>query len=316
MPIRKAMITAAGRGARLQPAADTVQKSMLPMVDRDGLTKPVIQIIAEEAFQSGIEALCLVTAPGDEERYRAQFAALRDTWRASGTEAARQQIERIDEFLERTSYVVQEEPRGYGHAVQCGRAFVGDEAFLLLLGDHLYVSDDPERPCVRQLVEVAERENCAVSAVHALREQFIGYYGTLAGERLPKSDGLHRIRRILEKPSLSRAELELHTPGLRTGHYLCFFGMHALTPRVFALLERAQQDDQELPLTPSLDELAREETYLALEVRGMRYDIGTRFGLLRTQIALAMAGSTRDELLTTLAETLAECRARNGNVAP
>ena len=142
MQISKAVITAAGRGARQYPASDTVQKAMLPLVDRDGLTKPVLQIIAEEALESGIEEICVVTAPGDEAVYRSHFrnyaANLRSTYK--GADWAEEQARRFVDLEQRLRFTVQPEAEGYGHAVWCARSFVGKEPFLLLLGDHLYIS--------------------------------------------------------------------------------------------------------------------------------------------------------------------------------
>ena len=121
--ITKAVITAAGRGARQYPASDTVQKAMLPLVDRDGLTKPVLQIIAEEALESGIEEICVVSAPGDEAVYRDQFrnyaANLRSAYK--GVDWAEEQARRLVELEQRLRFAVQPEPEGYGHAVWCAR---------------------------------------------------------------------------------------------------------------------------------------------------------------------------------------------------
>lgn len=316
MQISKAVITAAGRGVRLYPAVDTVQRGMLPIVDRDGLTKPVLQIIAEEALDSGIEEICVVCAPGDEERYLGQFRSLRDNLLEAfrSVDWARAQAARIDNLLKRLRFAVQDEPRGYGDAVACARDFVAGEPFLLLLSDHLYLSRVEDRRCAQQVLDVAKLADCAVAAVQATREHLVGRYGTLSGKRLADGPGLYQIESIVEKPSLSRAELELQTPGLRAGHYLCFFGIHVLTPRVFDLIEEeraAHGGNGELQLTPALDALARREKYVALEVRGTRYDIGTRFGLLQAQIALGLEGPYRTDLLTTVVELMAETRLRS-----
>jgi len=313
--IRKAVITAAGRGVRLYPVADTVQKAMLPIVDRDGLTKPVIQIIAEEALESGIDEICVVCAPGDDKRYREQLSLLREDLLATyaGVEWAQAQAQRLDNLIRRLCFAVQQEPRGYGHAVHCAKEFVGKEAFLLLLGDHLYISDSDQR-CAQQLINVAKRENCAVAAVQATREHLVGRYGTLSGKRVPDTQGLYQIDKIVEKPSLSQAELELQTPGLRVGHYLCFFGMHVLPHHVFDILDEewasAEKVNGELQLTPALNELAGREKYFALELAGTRYDIGARFGLLQTQLALGIAGRDHAELLTVIIDLLAEAGQR------
>ena len=310
MGIRKAVITAAGRGLRLYPVADTVQKEMLPLIDRDGLTKPAIQIIAEEALDSGIEAVCIVCAPGDEERYRAQLAQLHDNLLKAyaGAEWARAQAGRLDNLMRRLSFAVQQEPLGYGHAVSCARDFVGEESFLLLLGDHLYVSEVPGERCAQQLIRLAEQEQCAVAAVNPTREHLVRDYGTLNGKRVPDLPGVYQIERILEKPSLSKAELELQTPGLRAGHYLCFFGMHVLPHHIFDLIEENAPDENsaERQLTPALQDLANREKYLAAELRGARYDLGAKFGLLRAQIALGLAGEEGNAMLAELVGLMAE----------
>lgn len=308
MEVTRAVITAAGRGARQYPAADTVQKAMLPLVDRDGLTKPVLQIIAEEAIESGIEEICVVCAPGDEAVYRQHFrnyASLLQTVKSD--DLAVEQARRFVELEQRLRFAVQHEPEGYGHAVWCARPFVGDQPCLLLLSDHVYVSSETRR-CARQLIDLAVAEGCAVSAVQATREHLIHQYGTLSGRRLPENPEVYLIDEIIEKPNPTLAELRLQVSGLRSGHYLCFFGMHVLTPAVFELLdELVRRDVRELgsiQLTTALNALAGRERYLALEARGSRYNLGVRFGMVETQIALALAGSDRDRILSLLLESI------------
>jgi UTP--glucose-1-phosphate uridylyltransferase len=314
MRIKKAVITAAARGERLYPVADTVQKAMLPVVDVDGLEKPVMQIIAEEAFGAGIEDICVICAPGDGSRYREAFISLRDNLLKSykGVDWAREEADHIDHLLNRIHFVDQAEPLGYGHAVLCARDFVNGEPFLLLLGDYLYVSHLKGKRCASQLIELARQENCAVSAVNPTIEHQIGRYGTLTGKHQANQPGVYQVEKIIEKPSLSVAELELQTPGLRLGYYLCFFGMHVLTPNLFGLLERQLAAGAgTLPLTPALQELAATDKYLALEVKGNRYDLSKKFGLLQAQVALGLAGQAHDETLTTLVELLAEANMSN-----
>lgn len=310
MFITKAVITAAGRGARQYPASDTVQKAMLPIVDRDGLTKPVIQIIAEEALESGIEEICVVSAPGDEAIYRSHFRNYAENLRTAFREVewADEQAQRLLHLEERLTFAVQDEPRGYGHAVWCARQFVGGDPFLLLLGDHLYLSSDPRR-CARQLIDLATAESCAVSAVQATREHLIHQYGTLTGRRLADRPDVYAIDEILEKPNPTLAELRLHVPGLRAGHYLCFFGMHVLTPTVFELLDEAVNQDRRehgaIQLTSALNQLARREKYLALETHGQRFNLGVKFGTIEAQVALAMSGVDRERILAVLLDAAA-----------
>ncbi len=314
MKIRKAVITAAARGERLYPVADTVQKAMLPVMDIDGLYKPVIQIIAEEAFDSGIEEIAVVCAPGDSERYTVAFASLRDNLAKSYSHVdwATNQADKITHLLAQVTFIEQTEPLGYGHAVLSAESFVNNESFLLLLGDYIYVSQYPNRRCAAQLIEIAQQENCSVSAVNPTIEHQITRYGTLTGKQLPHEANLYQIEKIIEKPSLSVAELELQTPGLRIGYYLCFFGMHVLTANVFDLLKQ-QFAEKAFPirLTPALEQLAQKEKYLAIEMKGSRYDLSRKHGLLRAQVALGLAGQGKTETLSTLVELMAEAGSRN-----
>jgi UTP--glucose-1-phosphate uridylyltransferase len=282
---------------------------MLPIVDRDGLTKPVLQIIAEEALESGIEEICVVSAPGDEAVYRSHFrnyaANLRSAFR--GVDWAEQQARRLVDLEGRLRFAVQPEPQGYGHAVWCAREFVVGEPFLLLLGDHVYLSSEPRR-CARQLIDLAGAENCSVSAVQATREHLIHQYGTLSGRRLAQRSEVYTIDEIVEKPNPTLAELRLQVPGLRAGHYLCFFGMHVLTPVIFELLDPLVRGNVrelgQIQLTTALNELARREKYLALETRGSRFNLGVKFGVVEAQIALAIAGVDREQILAVLVDSL------------
>ncbi|HLJ17647.1 MAG TPA: sugar phosphate nucleotidyltransferase [Bryobacteraceae bacterium] len=274
MKIRKAVITAAGRNQRTLP--------LQTLIDRDGTEKSVLRIIIEEVATANIDEICIVIAPGDEAAY---------------TQAANDRASMI-------RYVPQRESLGYGHALSCARDFIKDDPFLHLVGDHLYVSPDRES-CVRRLVQVAESQACAVSAVQATRESLLQHYGTVGGQRLPGNQGLYRIERVIEKPTPTEAEQKLIVSGLRVGHYLCFFGMHVLTPGLMGILERLLASNAKIPLSTALAELARREQYLAFDLPGRRYDVGVKYGLLRAQLALALSGCDRVEVLSQLVEALA-----------
>jgi UTP--glucose-1-phosphate uridylyltransferase len=144
--------------------------------------------------------------------------------------------------------------------------------------------------------------------VQATREHLIHQYGTLAGKRLPDRPDVYVIDEIIEKPTPTLAELRLQVPGVRAGHYLCFFGMHVLTPLVFDLLDDlVQRDIREagsIQLTTALNALARREKYLALETKGSRFNLGVKFGVVEAQIALAMGGVDRETMLALLLESM------------
>ena len=278
MKIHKAVITAAGPDQRHLPLQTIVSPS--------GETKTAIQLLLDEIFEAGIRQAALIVAPGQTEAFRSA----------------------VGSHLAQIEFIEQPAPLGYGHAVLCAKDFTGDEAFLLLVGDHLYLSNG-ETSCVRQLLETAAREDCAVSAVQATREGNLPYYGAVGGKRIPGERDLYQIDNILEKPTPTVAEQELITPGLRQGHYLCFFGMHVLTNTTMRLLEEAlETSGNKLPLTPSLAAAARSGRHLAFEIAGQRYNIGETYGLLRAELAMALAGPQRDEILTMLVELMATSR--------
>jgi UTP--glucose-1-phosphate uridylyltransferase len=171
----------------------------------------------------------------------------------------------------------------------------------------LYISRE-EKSCAQQLVSVAAAEACSVSAVQATHESKLPYYGAIAGKLATGKQRLYEIDDVLEKPTPTEAEQKLVVPGLRAGHYLCFFGMHVLTPAVMDLLgEEVQRAGNRgnVHLTTALGRLASSEQYLAYEMRGRRFDIGVRYGLLIAQLALALEGEDRDEVLSGLVELLA-----------
>jgi len=274
----RALLTAAAPSQRRLP--------LQTVTDRSGITRPVLELILEDAFAAGVTETGLVVFPGDGPLFREAAGA----------------------FADRIAIIEQPVPRGYGHAVWCAREFLASEAFLLLVSDHLYVSDDPARPCARQLVEHWERERCAVSAVQATHESQLPYFGTVGGRLFDGRPGLFAIDKVREKPTPTVAEQELLVPGLRHGHYHCFFGLHVLTPTVLEELDLTLgtlRDDEKLPLSPALDALARRERYLAAELQGRRFDLDRRHGLLLAQLALALEGRHREELLEALVALLA-----------
>ncbi|HMO64911.1 MAG TPA: sugar phosphate nucleotidyltransferase, partial [Verrucomicrobiota bacterium] len=244
MEVQRAVITAAGRSQRSLP--------LQTLVDADGVTKTALQIILEEALAAGVEEVGVVVAPGDGPAFAA----------GAGPHAKRLR------FLE------QAEPRGYGHAVWTARDFTGGQPFLLLVGDHVYLSRTEAR-CAAQLVRVARQADAAVSAVQPTHEGKLPYYGAVGGRRLAGAADVYEVADVLEKPTPTEAEQRLVVPGLRAGHYLCFFGMHVLTPAVMELLdELLRVAAGPVHLSTALARLARREKYLAAEIAGRRHDLG------------------------------------------
>ncbi len=275
MKIRKALITAAARKQRTLP--------LQTLIDRDGVEKPVLRILIEEALKAGIEEIGVVVLPGDQAAY-------------AGT---------AGEHAGRLRFIEQAESLGYGNAIYCAREFIGSDGFLHMVSDHLYVARG-DRSCAQQLVELAEAEACSVSAVQATREGLLPHFGTVGGRRIHGRQNLYLVETVIEKPTPTEAEQKLIVPGLRAGYYLCFFGMHVLTPSVMQILGRLLDGNPRgAILSDALAELARSEQYLALEQFERRYDLGARYGLLMAQVALALGGTDRAEVLSQLVELLA-----------
>lgn len=274
--VTKALITAAGPAQRRLPLQN--------LTDRDGAQKPALALLLDEMLAAGIEQVGLVHAQGDRAAYAAVLAP----------------------YAAKLTFIEQPAPLGYGHAVLCGRDFVGRNPFLLQVSDHLYVSH-AAKSCTRQLLDLAEAENCAVSAVQPTHEGQLQYYGTIGGSLVPGRRGLTALERVLEKPTPTVAEQQCLVPGLRAGYYLCFFGMHVLTPALFDLLAAEQQANPgaKLGLSPALNALAAREKYLAAVLEGRRANLEAHFGLLRAQIALGLSGASRPDVLALLAEELA-----------
>ncbi len=284
MKITKAIITAAGKGQRHLP--------LQTLIDRDGRQKSVLSVIIEEVVRAGINDICLVIHPDDEKAFRSVAG----------------------DHSRRLSFVYQQEPRGYGHAVFCARNFVKGEPFLHLIGDHMFVST-VQKGCAQRVVETAESESCAVSAVKATREGLLPNFGAVSGKRLHGRNDLYAVDNVIEKPTPTEAEQKLLVSGLRAGYYLCFFGIHVLTPAVMDLLEndlKDKSDTSRITISNSLHKLAKNEKYLALEMNDYRYNIGDKYGLLNAQLALALAGRDRNEVINMLMEMLLIHESKSG----
>lgn len=255
---------------------------MNTLVDSDGEEKSVLRIIVCHARAAGVDDIAVVVHPGDEAAY----------------------ADAVGDEARHLTFIPQEHGAGYGHAVYCAREFVANEPFLHVVGDHVYVSLADS--CARALVALAENEDCSVSAVQPTRETVIGQYGVVAGPRLTGRADIYRVETVIEKPTPTEAEQRLVVTGMRSGYYLGFFGMHALTPMIFEILgELLQTQNRRVSLSDGLAELARREQYLALVSSGRRYDLGIRYGLLTAQIALALHGRDGSDVLARILETVA-----------
>ncbi|MBM3734764.1 MAG: UTP--glucose-1-phosphate uridylyltransferase [Acidobacteria bacterium] len=202
--------------------------------------------------------------------------------------------------------IEQPEPRGYGHALYQAREFTAGQPFLHMVGDHFYLANEgPSSALVQTLVEIHERHKCSVTAVQPTRESLLPYFGAIGGPAIA-TDGpvkLYQVDTVLEKPTPTQAECELYSPGLRRGHYLCFFGIHLLSPAVMDFFDEHAQRGGRIPsLSEALQAAAQRERVIAALLPGQRFDIGSKYGLLQAQLALGLNGPDRAEILSLLLE--------------
>ena len=273
MKIRKAVIPAAGLGTRVLPATKAIPKEMLPLAD-----KPTIQYIIEEAVASGIEQIIIVTSRTKRaiEDHFDESPELNATLARKGDQQRLDMLARIENMAQ-LSFTRQPSPRGLGHAILMAKDLVGDEPFGVLLGDDLVVN--PETPCLRQLMDVHERDGgCVIAAMRVPHEQ-TRLYGVFDLEPSPEASGRqHRVRDLVEKPKPEEAPSDL-----------AIIGRYVLTPDIFAALEQTPAGSgDEIQLTDGIRALRDREPVYAYEFEGNRYDTGDPVGYLTTSLAFAL----------------------------
>ncbi|MEN2983440.1 MAG: UTP--glucose-1-phosphate uridylyltransferase GalU [Dictyoglomaceae bacterium] len=269
MGIRKAVFPAAGLGTRFLPATKAQPKEMLPVVD-----KPIIQYGVEEAVNSGLEEIVIVTGRNKraiEDHFDISFE-LEYFLQKKGELELLKQVREISE-LATVYYIRQKEPLGLGHAILVTKEIVKDEPFAVVLSDDLIVSDVP---CLKQMISIYERYKCSVIAVERVSEEEVKNYGIIAGKEL--ENGLYQITDLIEKPSLEEAPSNL-----------AIVGRYILTPEIFNMLEKVKPGrGGEIQLTDGLKLLLEREAIYAYEFKGKRYDTGNKLGFLIASVELAL----------------------------
>jgi len=275
--VRKAVIPAAGFGTRLFPASKALKKELFPIIDGDGRAKPVIMAIIEEAIRSGIEEICLIVQKDDQDLFEDFFCCPpRPENLNKLSEESRKYLHYILDLGHRISFVIQDTQDGFGHAVYCAKEWVGNEPFLLMLGDHLYASDS-DIPCAQQLMRVYEKTRESVVGLKVTPADEIHLYGCTAG--IWKDDqSILSITDFIEKPGMEDAQTRLQVEGLEEGFYLALFGQYILKPDIFKYLEENithnLRERGEFQLTSCLDRLRQEDGFSGYIVKGRRFDVG------------------------------------------
>lgn len=287
--VRKAIIPAAGLGTRFLPATKAMPKEMLPIVD-----KPTIQYIVEEAVASGIEDIIIVTGKGKraiEDHFDYSFELEENL-------IQKQKFDLLEKVKEPSKvdihYIRQKEPKGLGHAVWCARKFIGDEPFAVLLGDDIVQSDTP---CLRQLMDEYNRTLSSVIGVQTVSPEETHRYGII--DPSDQSGRRYQVNHFVEKPKQGTAPSNL-----------AIMGRYILTPEIFMFLEQQELGTGgEVQLTDAIQKLNQIQRVFAYDFEGVRYDVGEKFGFIKTTIEMALKDKDlKDELVRFMDERLSELR--------
>lgn len=270
MKVRKAVFPVAGWGTRFLPATKAQPKEMLPVVD-----KPAIQYVVEEALAAGIEYIVMVTGRGKDaiENHFDRSVELEQALAAQGKDDLFQEVQRISE-LATFAYIRQKSPLGLGHAILVAGDVVGEEPFAVMLPDDLI---DSPVPAIQQVLEVFDRYRASVIAVTPVSPEEISSYGVIEGRQV--AEGIYQVTDLVEKPAPEEAPSNLG-----------IVGRYVLTPQIFEELKETSSDTRgEIQLTNGLRGLLRRQAIYACEVKGRRYDTGSKLGFLQATVELALS---------------------------
>jgi len=283
---RKALIPAAGFGTRLFPASKATRKELFPVIGDDGIARPAILYLVEEAFASGASSVCIVVQREDVELFESFFNAPLEIGHYNKlSQSARAYQNRLMELGSRTTIIAQDHQEGLGHAVFTSKDWIGGEPFLLMLGDHLYRSNT-STPCVKQLLDVYEKHQKNIVGLRRTHESEIDRFGTVAGLWEASEEGLLNITEFAEKPSIDYARDKLRVDGVPENEYLTIFGLYVLGPSILEIIKdhisQNLRRKGEFDLTVALDTLRAQEGFLGYLIDGDRFDIGVPLSYLET----------------------------------
>ncbi len=278
--VRKAVIPAAGFGTRLFPATKAVKKELFPVIGRDGVCKPAILAIVEEALAAGIEEVAIIVQKADKEIFEEFFMlppAIENFNKLS--KSAQDYSRYLLDVGRRVTLLTQDVQDGFGHAVYGARDWVQHEPFLLMLGDHLF-SSSVEETCARQLLDVYDRTGLSVVGLMETPVKEVHHFGCVAGDwdARPENEGALNLTAFIEKPDAELARKQLRVERLPEDRFLSLNGQYVLTPRVFEFLEEHIthniRERGEFQLTSCLDRVRQEDGFMGYVVKGRRFDIG------------------------------------------
>jgi UTP--glucose-1-phosphate uridylyltransferase len=287
--VRKAIIPAAGLGTRFLPATKAMPKEMLPIVD-----KPTIQYIVEEAIESGIEDIIIVTGKGKraiEDHFDNNFELEQNL-------AEKEKFDLLEKVRQSSKvdihYIRQKEPKGLGHAVWCARKFIGDEPFAVLLGDDIVQAD---KPCLKQLMDEYGKTEASIIGVQPVPEEETHRYGII--EPLEQTGRRYEVKNFVEKPAKGTAPSNL-----------AIMGRYILTPEIFRFLEEQKIGaGGEIQLTDAIQKLNEIQRVFAYNFEGKRYDVGEKIGFIQTTIEFALQKQElREDLIQFMEKILSDMK--------
>lgn len=278
--IRKAVIPVAGFGTRLYPTTRFLKKDFFPIVDRDGMVKPVILILLEELLSSGIEEVCIIIGSEEERKQYREFfeTPLSEEHFGKIKPELRAYEEKIKHIGEHLRFVYQKEKRGFGHAVYQSVEFAGGEPVLLLLGDTIYRSNST-KSCTRQFIEAFEKFNCPMVSIHPISIKDVSHYGILSGSWETNREKFLHIEQFVEKPTIAYAEENLGVKS-KNGEtkYYSVFGQYIITPEVYEQLktdiEKSKDSFKEIELTSAIDKVRNTTGLVGAVLDGKMFDMG------------------------------------------
>lgn len=267
--VKKAIIPAAGLGTRFLPATKSQPKEMLPIVD-----KPTLQYIIEEAINSGIEEILIITGRNKKsiEDHFDKSVELELELQQKGKTEMLEMVQEISNMVN-IHYIRQKEPKGLGHAISCAKTFVGNEPFAVMLGDDVV---DSEVPCLKQLIDCFNEFKTTILGVQQVPETEVSKYGIVKGIHI--EDRVYKVKDLVEKPKKEEAPSNV-----------AILGRYIITPQIFSILENtAPGKGGEIQLTDALKQLVTNEAMYAYDFKGRRYDVGDKQGFLEASIEQAL----------------------------
>ena len=279
MTVKKAIIPAAGLGTRFLPATKSQPKEMLPIVD-----KPTLQYIIEEAIESGIEEILIITGRNKKsiEDHFDKSVELELELEQKGKKEMLEMVQNISNMVN-IHYIRQKEPKGLGHAIYCAKSFIGNEPFAVLLGDDIV---DAKVPCLKQLINTYDEYKTTVLGVQEVAKEDTDKYGILDVKHI--EDRVYKVKDMVEKPSVEEAPSNI-----------AILGRYIITPEIFNILENQEPGKGgEIQLTDALQTLATKEAIYAYNFEGRRYDVGDKLGFLEATVDFALKRpELRDEFM-------------------